>query len=114
MTTQSPHLYSRQSRQARPTVESATAAGSAGAGKPGRGNASSGNASSGNASSANASSGNVQTSLPWWAVALPALAFAALLALLSGGTADASTAASSGDLLGHIASSLPDLVQRLL
>ncbi|MET9217670.1 hypothetical protein ABZX65_02630 [Streptomyces sp. NPDC003300] len=116
MTTQSPHLYSRQSR---PTVESATAAGSAGAGKPGRGNASSanassGNASSGNASSGNASSGNVQTSLPWWAVALPALAFAALLALLSGGTADASTAASSGDLLGHIASSLPDLVQRLL
>ncbi|MFJ5614507.1 hypothetical protein ACIQCJ_34655 [Streptomyces sp. NPDC093221] len=104
MTTQSPHLYSRQSRQSRPTVESATAAGSAGAGKPGRGNASSGNASS----------GNVQTSLPWWAVALPALAFAALLALLSGGTADASTAASSGDLLGHIASSLPDLVQRLL
>ncbi|MFJ1586888.1 hypothetical protein ACIOC1_26645 [Streptomyces sp. NPDC088197] len=109
MTTQSPHLYSRQSRQSRPTVESATAAGSAGAEKPGRGNASSANASSGNASS-----GNVQTSLPWWAVALPALAFAALLALLSGGTADASTAASSGDLLGHIASSLPDLVQRLL
>ncbi|MFF7157286.1 hypothetical protein [Streptomyces sp. NPDC008139] len=104
MTTQSPHLYSRQSRQARPTAESATAAGSAGAEKSGRGNASSGNASS----------GNVQTSLPWWAVALPALAFAALLALLSGGTADASTAASSGDLLGHIASSLPDLVQRLL
>ncbi|MBD0736541.1 hypothetical protein BGM09_25810 [Streptomyces sp. CBMA29] len=64
--------------------------------------------------SGNVPSGNVQTSLPWWAVALPALAFAALLALLSGGTADASTAASSGDLLGHIASSLPHLVQRVL
>lgn len=87
MTTQSPHLYSRQSRPTATTEQP---------------------------DSGNAPSGNVQTSLPWWAIALPALAFAALLALLSGGTADASTAASSGDLLGRIATVLPHFFQHVL
>lgn len=82
MTTQSPHLYSRQSRPTATTEQPAP--------------------------------GKVQTKLPWWAIALPALAFAALLALLSGGTADASTASSSGDLLGRIAMALPHLIQHVL
>jgi hypothetical protein len=86
VTTQSPHLYSRQSRPAATTDKPA--------GKR--------------------ASGDVQTRLPWWAVALPALAFAALLALLSGGTADASTASSSGDLLGRVAMVLPHFLQHVL
>jgi hypothetical protein len=82
VTTQSPHLYARQSRPTATTEQPAA--------------------------------GKVQTRLPWWAVALPALAFAALLALLSGGTADASTAASSGDLLGRLATALPHFIQHVL
>ncbi|MEU6852113.1 hypothetical protein ABZ901_19595 [Actinacidiphila alni] len=84
MTTQSPHFYSRQS--------GTTAGPATGKHEPEQ----------------------VQTRLPWWAVALPALAFAALLALLSGGTADASTASSSGDLLGRIAAALPHFVAHIL
>ena len=82
MTTQSPHLYSRQS----PAVDPA--------GRPAR--------------------GSVQTRLPWWAVALPALGFAALLVLLSGGGADASTAAPAGDLFVRLATALPDLLRHVL
>jgi hypothetical protein len=55
----------------------------------------------------------VQTTLPWWAVALPVLAFAALLALIVGGGSDAS-AGSSGDLLGRIAMSVPHLLQHVM
>jgi hypothetical protein len=56
----------------------------------------------------------VQTRLPWWALALPALAFAALLALISGGSADASTAAPAGDVLSRLVTGLPDLLRHIL
>ncbi|WNI19906.1 hypothetical protein [Actinacidiphila sp. ITFR-21] len=56
----------------------------------------------------------VQTRLPWWAVALPAVAFAALLALLSAGPADASAAAPTADTLARLAADLGDLLSRLL
>lgn len=55
-----------------------------------------------------------QTRLPWWAVALPALAFAALLALLTGGTADASAATPAGDWFGHLLMAVPGLIGHLL
>jgi hypothetical protein len=55
-----------------------------------------------------------QTRLPWWAVALPVLAFAVLLAVLSGGSAHASTAQSGADLIGRLVTVLGDLVGRLL
>lgn len=42
-------------------------------------------------------SGSVEIRLPWWGVALPALAFAALLLLISGST-DAHAAGGSGTL----------------
>ncbi|HEY5835249.1 hypothetical protein [Streptomyces sp.] len=51
-----------------------------------------------------------QTRLPWWAVALPALAFAALLALLTGGPADASAATPAGHWFGWLAPVVPDLI----
>jgi sirohydrochlorin ferrochelatase len=56
----------------------------------------------------------VQTRLPWWAVVLPALAFAALLALISAGSADASTAAPAGDVLSRAVTALPDLLRHVL
>lgn len=87
MTTQSPHVYTRQ----------------AGAG-----------AATGTSTARKARAGEVQTRLPWWAVALPALAFAALLALISGGSADASTAAPAGDVLSRILTALPDLLRHIL
>ncbi|WP_328462568.1 hypothetical protein [Streptomyces sp. NBC_00448] len=86
MTTQSPHLYERQPR-------------SAAAPRADRG--------PGKASTA-------QTRVPWWAVALPVVAFAVLLALLSGGTADASTAASHGDLFGRLGAVFSALVHHLI
>lgn len=86
MTTQSPHLYAPQHLPAADRAEDTPAAGMR--------------------------ARDAQTRLPWWAVALPALAFAALLALLSG--ADASAAAPTGDLLGRFMTALPDLVHRLL
>ncbi|WP_329141383.1 hypothetical protein OG552_07485 [Streptomyces sp. NBC_01476] len=55
----------------------------------------------------------VQTRLPWWAIALPAAAFATLLALLSAGPADAS-ALPAGDTLTHLATALGALLQHLL
>jgi hypothetical protein len=56
-----------------------------------------------------------QTHLPWWALALPALAFAALLALVAGpGAADASAAEPVGRLLHAIGEGLPGLLQHLL
>jgi hypothetical protein len=55
-----------------------------------------------------------QTRLPWWAVALPVVAFAVLLALLSGGAAHASTAASGGDLFGRLAAVLGGLLSHLV
>jgi hypothetical protein len=83
VTTQSPHLYTRQAGTGSPTP-------------------------------AARKTGGVQTRLPWWAVALPALAFAALLALISGGSADASTAAPAGDVLSRLATALPDLLRHIL
>ncbi|MFC4030530.1 hypothetical protein ACFO3J_03480 [Streptomyces polygonati] len=61
----------------------------------------------------------VQTRLPWWAVALPAVAFAALLALLSAGPANASAGASAAavptaSVLARFAADLADLVHQLL
>nr|WP_202238436.1 hypothetical protein [Streptomyces sp. SN-593] len=55
-----------------------------------------------------------QTRVPWWAVALPVAAFAVLLALLSGGTAHASTAATGGDLFGRLATVLGALLRHLV
>lgn len=50
----------------------------------------------------------VQTRLPWWAVALPALAFAALLTLVVAPGAAGQTAAEPVlQLLGSIARHLP-------
>ncbi|WP_225848571.1 hypothetical protein [Streptomyces sp. HPF1205] len=99
MTTQSPHLYARQPRSA--------------AARPGR--AASGRDHTGTRDPGRGSAGTgVQTSLPWWAVALPAVAFATLLALLTGGAAHASSAASSGDWAGRFLMMLPDLVHHLL
>jgi hypothetical protein len=83
VTTQSPHLYTRQ-------------------------------AGTGTQTPAARRTGAVQTRLPWWAVALPAVAFAALLALISGGSADASTAAPAGDVLSRLATALPDLLRHIL
>jgi hypothetical protein len=57
--------------------------------------------------------GPVQTRLPWWGVVLPALAFAALLVLLSAGSADASAAAPAGDWFVRLVAALPDLVRHL-
>ncbi|MEI7030076.1 hypothetical protein [Streptomyces pratensis] len=50
------------------------------------------------------STGAVEIRLPWWAVALPSVAFAALLLLiLSPGQAHAATGASAlGQLVEHI------------
>lgn len=57
----------------------------------------------------------VQTRLPWWAVALPALAFAALLMLIAGpGRTDAGATASAGDVIARVADALPGIVQHLL
>lgn len=80
MTTQSPHLYARQSQ-----------------GAP--------------ADPAGRTPGSVQTRLPWWAVALPAVAFAALLLLITGGSADA---APAGDLLSRAVAALSGLLGHLL
>jgi hypothetical protein len=81
VTTQSPHLYTRQTPAVAPS--------------PGK-------------------AGPAQTRLPWWALVLPAVAFAALLALLSAGSADASAAAPATDTLGRVAASLGELVGHLL
>jgi hypothetical protein len=82
VTTQSPHLYTRQ-RTAAAHPERQT---------------------------------GVQTRLPWWAVALPAVAFAALLGLLASGpaSADASGAAHGADTLGRVAVVLGGLLHHLL
>jgi hypothetical protein len=56
-----------------------------------------------------------QTRLPWWAVALPALAFAALLALVAApGGADPSAAEPVAHFLGRIGDVLPGLVRQVL
>ncbi|NJP45574.1 hypothetical protein [Actinacidiphila epipremni] len=83
MTTQSPHLYARQSQ-----------------GAP--------------ADPAGRTPGSVQTRLPWWAVALPAVAFAALLLLITGGGAGAAGAAPAGDLLSRAVAALSGLLGHLL
>ncbi|WP_328918112.1 MULTISPECIES: hypothetical protein [unclassified Streptomyces] len=106
MTTQSPHLYSRQTRQAQ--TRQARQVRQAG---PARTVSAAPAGSEGGTSSAPPA--GVQTRLPWWAVALPAVAFAALLALLSGGSAQADTAASGADLLGRMVTVLTDLVHHL-
>lgn len=62
---------------------------------------------------ATAAARGVQTRLPWWAVALPALGFAALLALLSGAAADASTGRPTTDLLTHITAALSAFLHHL-
>jgi predicted membrane protein len=51
--------------------------------------------------------------VPWWAVALPAVAFAVLLALLSGGTAHASSGAADGDLLARFTTAFTALLHHL-
>jgi hypothetical protein len=102
VTTQSPHPYARGRTG---TVRSAAGAAPASASAP---------ASAGTATPAAATDPCVQTRLPWWALALPALAFAALLALLTGGTADASDAASSGGWLARFVLALPDLFRHLM
>lgn len=62
-----------------------------------------------------AAGSGTQTRLPWWALALPALAFAALLALVAGpGAAEASAAEPAGRLLQTVGEGLPRLVQHLL
>ncbi|WP_329188609.1 hypothetical protein [Actinacidiphila glaucinigra] len=59
--------------------------------------------------------GGTQTRLPWWALALPALAFAALLALVVGpGATEASAAEPVGQLLHAVGEGLPGLLQHLL
>lgn len=58
--------------------------------------------------------GTVQTRLPWWAVALPVLAFAALLALVTGGGADAATAAPAGDVLSRAVTALSGVLGHVL
>jgi hypothetical protein len=87
VTTQSPHLYERQSRTAAAVSRADRTTGRVAA---------------------------AQTRLPWWAVALPVVAFAVLLALLSGGPADASTAASHGDLLGRLTAAFSALLHHLI
>lgn len=84
MTTQSPHLYSRQDpgqRAAGASRQQATGA---------------------------------ETRLPWWALALPALAFAALLGMLSAGSAGASAPAGGTDTLGRLAPVLGALLHHLM
>ncbi|MDJ0344867.1 hypothetical protein QMK19_20150 [Streptomyces sp. H10-C2] len=57
----------------------------------------------------------VQTRLPWWAVALPAVAFAALLMLIAGpGRTNTSAAAPAGHLIARIADALPGIAQHIL
>ncbi|MFI0942564.1 hypothetical protein [Streptomyces sp. NPDC021020] len=82
MTTQSPHLYARQTPAAPRT---------AGRRAPGA----------------------VQTRLPWWAVALPAVAFAVLLLLITGARADTAAAAPAGDVFSHAASAVSGLLGHL-
>ncbi|TVL90705.1 hypothetical protein LRS74_26660 [Streptomyces sp. LX-29] len=53
-------------------------------------------------------SGGVSTRLPWWAVALPAVAFVALLLLIAG-PADAQAASESG-VLSHVVGMVRDVV----
>jgi hypothetical protein len=55
----------------------------------------------------------VQTRLPWWALVLPAAAFVALLALITGGPAHASTPSVGVDTLGRIAAVLGPLVHHM-
>jgi anti-sigma-K factor RskA len=56
-----------------------------------------------------------QTRLPWWALALPALAFAALLALVAAPAhADPSAAEPLVHLLGRITQAIPDLLRQVL
>lgn len=57
--------------------------------------------------------GAVQTRLPWWAVALPAVAFAALLLLITGARAD-TAAAPAGDVFTHAATAVSGFVGRLM
>ncbi|MDX6355664.1 MAG: hypothetical protein QOF98_2567 [Streptomyces sp.] len=61
-----------------------------------------------------AKAGPVQTRLPWWALVLPAVAFAALLAMLTAGSAHASAAAPAGDAFSRVITSLRDVVHHLL
>jgi hypothetical protein len=87
VTTQSPHLYARrQHATARTEPRTAPARRAAG----------------------------VQTRLPWWAVALPAAAFAALLGLITAGSAGAAAPQAGGDTFGRIASVIGALLHHLL
>jgi hypothetical protein len=109
VTTQSQHLYARQPRPAaarRPgrTAHTARTARTA----PG------GEYTGPRACRDGAAGTGVQTSLPWWALVLPAMAFAALLALLTGGAADASSAAPYGAWLARLVMALSDLLHHLL
>lgn len=57
-----------------------------------------------------------QTRLPWWAVALPTLAFAALLTLLTSGSAaaDGTAGGSGADVVGRLAALLGALARHVL
>ncbi|MDX3238108.1 hypothetical protein PV392_20960 [Streptomyces sp. ME03-5709C] len=68
-----------------------------------------------NRSARPAAGGGTPTRLPWWALALPVLAFAALLALVAGpGAAEASAVEPVGRLLHAVGEGLPGLLQHLL
>ncbi|MEC3993336.1 hypothetical protein VSR01_07170 [Actinacidiphila sp. DG2A-62] len=84
MTTQSPHLYTRQPGKHGPERPERTKGDGA------------------------------QTRLPWWAVALPAIAFATLLTLLSAGSAGASAPSGNADTFARIASALGSFLHHFL
>ncbi|MFE0176960.1 hypothetical protein ACFWZ2_32115 [Streptomyces sp. NPDC059002] len=58
-----------------------------------------------------ADAGSVEIQLPWWAIALPAVAFAALLLLILN-PADAH-AASSEPFVAHLLERIQETVQRM-
>lgn len=60
-------------------------------------------------------SGGVQTRLPWWAVALPAFAFAALLLLMAAPTrTQPHPAEPTIQLIARIAAVLPSFAEHIL
>ncbi|MFP8962602.1 hypothetical protein ACLIYP_18890 [Streptomyces nanhaiensis] len=54
--------------------------------------------------------GGADARLPWWAAALPVVAFAVLLALLAGGGGAEAADAGSGRYLAHLLDRLRELL----